>query len=1635
MNFEELRGLSSNEAIQKAADWAGTRPEVLDRMWAKESNRGTHPTMIGEQTRWGTAKGHFQQLDTTVNTWSERLGRKFDPFDFTDGLSVAAAQMRENLHTYGGDERKAVMAYHGGPDQRKWGKRTQAYADAVLGPAEAPQADVDPFRTSPASIHAAYAAQPQAVPQSGAVMLGQRSTPTLLDGGPSAITAQATANAVAATEARSKFQEDATFGTQVGAAYREMTTPVFRAVSQLLGQAPERGDTDWNFRVDMAQNWEKYEAGFEEHEREKLRDAANKKDYDLRVGEILTSREEQRIIGAHGISRAMGASVIAGLGDPTTWAVGVGATKAFALAGLGATQAVRAGRPVAAALSVAGESVVGNVAYEGLIDLLGEYRSPGDYAVAAVTGLIPAPVMSRHAYKAATDAALHTAQIGAVAREMERQAKLAEQAQVNVGPGAAPQALEAELRRLETAEINERVQGSMQPAPEADRIPAVNLEEADLSVPQAEPSIAPAPATVKEEGASMRAYPSEGSFDERLAWHNENLQRFDAKLDVETLDAKAPGVHLAPSTEGDHLFTVLSNRLAPLVREYLPNDSFTLVRAVDELLPGGSRATPDGLWMSVTGKSSVVAINPRGVNPTLTAIHELGHAIETRMLKNVDRKIQQGVYDEFNRWLEVYKTPGKAQEALAQRGPLQRLEQFPGIDKLRSLEQYMQDNYGDDYANYIARFREFMAEQFNKNIEAGAVGVGDANTVKMAPGLIRQFVNAFEHLARLFVDAIKRGFVEPKTPIQDFFAAVRERAAATRETQAAVAGLTADASALAMPTGGWKPPQMTQPAAPRIMAKDWDVAVKYGLDKMPQSTPIEKAEFKAVVDIYRKAEAWVAANPRDDARVRTMLNTSVFQGAALTGSLLALSDNPVARMMAGTLLENATGSMGRRSTAALAKFAHEQVFIGNALNEYDGAFKLWAQVNGHNAAKAGADRLVGGELYPSFNKQVAREIEQRRKLDKTDSHPAVKRAADAIEASYERMRKAQVDTKTVGWARLPDTAKGYMTHVISKERMMTLTDGEQRAFIDLLTEQFQQYEGFDHAFSVELARKYLDHARVNALGGHEIPANIHNPQAADMVRGALEAMGMAKDQVSAMMARYAAGGASHTKKRLELDLNRTYPDGQGGEVQLLDLFETDQLQLLRNYSRRVSGEVALAQFGVMGSQGLALLRRSLMFGNHGKAVEQVRVLEAFDQVGAEFLGRPFGDNNNKWMDRALTANAVARLGGMVFNQIGETINMFTHLGAAHALSAIGSMPRLRAELVAAAKGQPVKDGILASLEQWGGTGEFGSEGYKLVMPFDEPNSAYRTYGSDTVTTVDRALRGAGHVQGVLSGWRMVHAVQTRAAAEQITLKALRYIRDGLESKALDDMGINVALRDRIKAELPNIATYDGAGRIKTLDITKATDPTVGRDFALAVLRGSRQIIQGTFIGESGKWAHEGWLKLFAQFRTFGLVSMEKQWARQKANHGVVGVLGMLVGAMAAAAPLYYARVAWQSIGRPDQEEFLNERLSPLALARATLNYVPMAGLAPDVIDGLSTIGGGLYESVSGEKLPAWAKASGGRAGQAQPFIGGVVAPAAGYVDDVWKAAQDLDNPHKAALVLPGSRLWWLAPAINGLRPE
>jgi soluble lytic murein transglycosylase-like protein len=90
-------------------------------------------------TRWGQAKGNMQLLDGTAQGMAAKLGVDWRP-DLMRATTPEAAQYQRALgNAYyqeglekTGNHYDAARYYHGGPDRRLWGPKTNAYAQAVV---------------------------------------------------------------------------------------------------------------------------------------------------------------------------------------------------------------------------------------------------------------------------------------------------------------------------------------------------------------------------------------------------------------------------------------------------------------------------------------------------------------------------------------------------------------------------------------------------------------------------------------------------------------------------------------------------------------------------------------------------------------------------------------------------------------------------------------------------------------------------------------------------------------------------------------------------------------------------------------------------------------------------------------------------------------------------------------------------------------------------------------------------------------------------------------------------------------------------------------------------------------------------------------------------------------------------------------------------------------------------------------------------------------------------------------------------------------------------------------------------------------------------------------------------------------
>lgn len=1571
MNIQDFKKLDQEQAFAEAGKIAGLPASVLDGMWRAESGRGK--AMLSP----AGAEGHFQLMPKTRASLEKQIGSAINPNDFHESLFAAATLMKENMAREGGNVANALRAYNNGPQWRKQldpRGENAAYAQKVLGSDY--QEDAAPQRQQQVATFATELPE-QLLPRSRGK--AQAELVTAPSFGP-AVTTGGNPQPVydSVNKAFADDQEAQKIGLIESSQRLFMHQGLVGAVLKAWARDPVEHDP--SFVPNEEQILQDAQAnGYDENQIEVLRQSGSQAMFDRYKMEFQIERDDMQAVAAGGTVQAFSAGLVAGL--PEGAITGMGFAKLLGTAGLGAQAAARAGQLGRAAVLTVGENVGGNLVSATIEDAMTHRVSAHDYALNALMGAIVSPL----SVPGLAAEARSTSRLTKMAGEYRAiQDDLVQRAQKNVGLNASAETLRAEVDRLEAKDIRDIHARLTGPVAEERKFPDVQkfLEDELAATKDAEVRKADTDAKVADDAAVVKEV--------------EDMRTKEAAEADGIISQRGPGVH--DFGQIDVSLNPARQAFKDLAKQFAPDVSF-MFRQLDE----NHRASGSLTRIPGNTKEFVVNLKPRvnTVDSVQTAVHEFGHSLEYMYLGNASPEIQRGVESAYQRMAQALRS-GDMDTALGMR--FRAVENSPRLGSGRT-------KLSDEY---IKSKSEFIAEQFAKYVQEDAVNYGDK--VKITSWIKDNIASFVDKILNLFLTARKKAYIAPETELADFFDAIRQ-GSITRETSVPGRQFTGDH--LGQLTGGKVQTNYDQPVD--LSWLNDPIAQKFGLHMLPIDTPAQRAEVKSLIALYRTADDPKAVwNNLDPKALDRWFDNKIFDNVKSSSLRMLQSNNPVIRMVAAELLESPSGAAGRRSTASIRKYLNEKRYMGNVVNDFQSAYTEFRRANGGSVV----DDFLDQDVYRRFNRAVAEEIENRGLgTGGSDASPAIMRAADSIEAAYERMRTDQVGAKVTGWASLPETSKGYMPHRMSAEAVRNMTRAQEGALYDALVDQFTGIEGWDLSFADKLAAKYIDRVRNRAMGGYDAPVGVSQKGAAEVVEDALTAMGMSKDEVAANMEKYMRGAAGHLKRRIKLDLTKSYDDPETGRAfTLMDFFETDQMNLLKQQAQRVSGETALTEHGVMGRPGLALLRRAAQMGYGADRVQgHGPEMEAFDQVIAEMLGDPYGTHATRNMDRIMQFTSLARLGGVVWNQIAESINMATTLGVGHAMDAIGSFGRLRSEALALARGEKV-DGILSGIETWGG--EFGVDHYRMGLPFESHIGENTVIGRDGLTAADRLLKGGAHAQAKLTGWRMVSAVQERGAAEQIVLKALRYIRDGGEDAALRDMGFTPSVVEAIKAEWPNIVKEQG-GKFTGFDIQKMENKTAAEDFVQAVHRGSKQIIQGTFIGETGKYAHDGWLKLLTQFKSFGLVSVEKQWGRNVTNQGLVKAVAMLVGSMAAAAPIYMARMAVQAQGRPDKEKFLEERLHPVQIARATLNYVANAGMAGELLDALS--------AVSGVGLSA-----GGRTGNNNGLVGQVVAPSAGVVDDIYKSVQnskDGTDIHGVVKNMPFANAPQLVPVMNLLKQE
>ena len=1430
---------------------------------------------------------------------------------------------------------------------------------------EAPQRDPG----WPVLPTARLVAKSAAAPDLSVLMTGNAQVQALSD--PAA--SQAQTQAAVAGDVDLQTQKDATgFGVVFDTARHDpRIQPMFTALDY-LSKDKEVVPEGWTYAAIRDET----EAGHTDEEREYLREnATGPEALQAAQAQIALRRDMDRTYGLAGGFTAFAGQMAGGAMDPVGFALGLGAGKALQSVGIGSRALANAGRTRAAAASFLGENALANVSVELMQDTMGEVKTSADYALAGVSGVALAAPFTRGAIRGKVDA-----NVRALTDDMHTKAVQEQMGKVvaEAGEGMDAPAVAKAVQERELADIMATVKESQGPQRREQVVPeGLAQEQRKLfdgeelepelpaaleaeSAPHAVPEAVEVPYNPEDWGVQPRV-------ERAVSGDVSNVLRSkdgDVLLNIHWRPDRrpAPGPHTFSIRDMmDAAFTNRPGSVSATARYFLS-------RLSDDVL-----SMPVKLTNARTGGS---------FRPSSASI-EVGTktADGTRRLP-IDHVKDMSFYEQYVLLHEVGHAATQAKIEAHLQAPHKLAPE---------LRQAMSQL--DDLRN---RYTEEVRKRYPNPKDGGAAMRAHYGTQ-----------NLHEFAAQMWSDPVQRDILrgmEGKPVAGKFSNAWKDFI----QVLAKILGLTGK-DALVEGTR----------LLDNIISADGS-SIKYSggeptLNAMPSPPPQQVAAFarKFAAGMHQHARDFVQRNPINLNRLKT---ATAKIGGLSDGLVLASSQNPIMQMVAALVTETTTGAAGRKATVSIRYSMLDKVFMGNSLSEYTGAFEVWANSKG----KGMGDKYIRGDAQREFGNAVYLETLNRRDANYSPNPDAnIVRAADALEATFERARKAQVDAGTLGSNHLAASSRGHMPQALDGNKLQTLTTAELHGVHNLLSEQFQQRLGWDKAFADTFAPYYTDRVRKRAQGSQGIDASGAGGNSGQIIRDTLEEMALDPNSRNRDEARQAATGLGHTKRRLDLDLRDEYAPGK----RLMDVYVTDPLTLTRMYSRRTAGTVALTESGIHGVQGVRQLRDAAGTSVDGSAMPSAAEFDAFDRVMSEILGTPVAGRvaSAGATNLALMVN-LQRMGGLVFTQAVETFQLIHAVGLRSTLAGISDLPRILGDVGRIKKGQAPSSHILASIEAYGG--EIGMENYKMVAPLDPPDALVGQYMEQS-GLLSRLLRAGGHMQSKISGFRGLMAAQHRMAAEQVVMKAARYIRDGLEDVALNDMGFTKEVRDSLKGDLNKVAQWDTNGNLVAFDLTQVSDPHTAEAFVQAVHRGVGQIIQGTFVGERNKWFHNDYLKLMLQLRTFGLTAVEKQWGRQVQNNGgglkgYTYAAGMLASQMALALPIHAARVQLASAGREDRDKFIEDNMNPAALARATMNYASMSGLTGDMLDIVTAVGGGWADEGTKEMIGARQQAMG---------VGRIV-PVAGSIDQAFKVASGQADLHTALKQLPFSNLWYLLPAIN-----
>lgn len=728
----------------------------------------------------------------------------------------------------------------------------------------------------------------------------------------------------------------------------------------------------------------------------------------------------------------------------------------------------------------------------------------------------------------------------------------------------------------------------------------------------------------------------------------------------------------------------------------------------------------------------------------------------------------------------------------------------------------------------------------------------------------------------------------------------------------------------------------------------------------------------------------------------------ILGNASSAFAVLSNSKNPVFRGLALRWLENAQGGAYHGKTASILSDVNNNLIRSAEKNRYNDGFSLYLKESGMHPMdylKPGVARQFDSQVYSAIVNGIPDDLPKGVKL--------------AAEGVRDKFAKGLELRKTAGEAGFEgvESAADYIPKIMDGIKITEATNriGKQ-GVIDLLSLGYQtgKYKLGKKAADAVAKAQYLRASDATLSSRVSFDRVVSQEQQAMLVAD-LKKSGVPDDIIDHFiegneLREMADAISSRAKQSLGINTEATL-DG----VKVQDLMNTNVGELAENYGKEAAGGAALARMGFKSKQeAFNAIDAAERAGRNmdGADIKQLRAEADMLRDSVRLIcGNTIDQDPNSGLVRATRrareVTGLLRLGQMGFAQAPEIARSIVKMGLGTVLSSVPATKFLRsraARVGGKAQGELLEPELREVEELLGYVGEDNwMTGWNVRH--DEFGESASNIGKLS-QVMDNFLAAGGRINTVLSGFKAIQGGSEKIVNRSIVKRLKEHLEGGrqLPKRDLDEIGWNDEFMARLKRHYddnPKMDKFNGRD-IRLLNF-EDMEPDLREMVGVGMRRMAGRLIQRNFVGDEGIWMNKWWGKAITQFKSFSIVSLEKQLVHDLRGDKVQAAMILGWSSLLGYAA-YASQMQMQAIGRADRDEFLEQKFSPENLAMGVFNKLPQTASLSLGGDFLATMG----------LMPDALTQAPGRTGfQTMGF--GELVPAGGVVGDVADFSRALAN--------------------------